>query len=787
MRLTTADVDRYGPLAGCRPPCADAITVVAGPNESGKTLYLEALLQLLEPDVVAQMEPGPRVEAAPTGRVVVEDGTDHHALGNGTTLSDVSRIEPAHLSTLFVVRDSDLALPDGATYYTSLVEHLGDVHTSEIEAVREGLVDEGLLTPVDLNLRDREHGTKTARRRAESLADDIDDYLDTAAERGIDELARSRLALQRELRTVESRLDAQRTARELAAIDDAAAQLDRYRAATAALDTARVDRETLNRLRELDRDLAHRRDRLDEIETTLETKREELNRHRERLDEARERRAERAQRRSAVDRVEAELERYRDRHAGRTATDDDHVDSRLAQRRHVTVAGLVGAGLAGVASAFAGSLAAAGLGIVLVVIALAAGWSHRRLTGRVAAADAAERELLRTARDAGLEIDGPDTVPVVVREYRDELDGIESRINELETQVEGTAGRVEELEARHRELNAERQRVQDELTASVEAAGVESIDAYENRVETIDAQDRRRDRAETLLCRELQDPDPSEPEERIAVWETALADRRDALDEANGEHTQDETDVDADQYDEATLTHLEERRAELESRLDAVTDDLERHEATVDEFERRASDLSVPPVVETRPSLESRTIDGLRELASELRSVADRIQENADVSRKAIEILDAIGDDEQRKVTTLFDPEGPASVTFSELTDGRYTAVEYDPEDASLAVCRADGRWLAPMQLSQGTRDQLYFAARLSLARQLLGGNTGFLLLDDPFLAADHDRLRNGFETLSTLAEDGWQILYCTAKREVRETMADEFDCPVYELEALER
>ena len=802
MRLTSADVDRYGPLGGCRPPCADAITVVAGPNESGKTLYLEALLQLLEPDVADQMEPGPRVETEPTGRVVVEDGTDHHALGNGTTLSDVSRIEPAHLSTLFVVRDSDLDLPDGATYYRSLVEHLGDIHTTEIEAIREGLVDEGLLTPVDLNLRDREHDTKTVRRRAESLADDVDATLETAAETGIDELARTRLTVQQELRTVERRLDAQRTARELAAIDDAADHLERYRSAAAALESARVDRETLNRLRELDRDLAHNGDRLDEIDTTLETTREELDRARDALGEARQRRAERVQRRADVDRVEQALEAYRDRHGGATAAS---VDSKLAQRRTATVAGLVGAGLAGAASAFANSLPAAGVAVGLVVIALAAGWSHRRLTARAGVADALERDLVQRARDAGFDVEGPDAVPVVVREYRDELDGLESRIHELETQVEGTADRVAELEASHRELGAERQRIRDELTTSLEGAGVDSIDAYESRVERLDYQRRRHGQAKTVLCRELLDPDPADPDERIAVWESALDDRRAAVDagivdtdqdesdvhadqdESDIDTTQDQTHVDADQYDEATLARLEDQRAELESRLEAIDADLESFRATLDEFERRANELSVPPVVESTPTLEARTIAGLRGLAAELRSVADRIDENADVSRNAIGVLDSIAADEQRKVATLFDPTGPASETLAQLTDGRYTAVEYDHDARSLAVHRADGRTLAPAQLSQGTRDQLYFAARLSLARQLLGGNAGFLLLDDPFLAADHDRLRNGFETLSELADNGWQILYCTAKREVHETMADEFGCPVYELEAFER
>jgi uncharacterized protein YhaN len=64
----------------------------------------------------------------------------------------------------------------------------------------------------------------------------------------------------------------------------------------------------------------------------------------------------------------------------------------------------------------------------------------------------------------------------------------------------------------------------------------------------------------------------------------------------------------------------------------------------------------------------------------------------------------------------------------------------------------------------------------VSLATQLLGTTPGFLLLDDPFLAADPDRLRQGFETLTDLAAEGWQILYFTAKREVSHTMVDEFE-----------
>ena len=98
---------------------------------------------------------------------------------------------------------------------------------------------------------------------------------------------------------------------------------------------------------------------------------------------------------------------------------------------------------------------------------------------------------------------------------------------------------------------------------------------------------------------------------------------------------------------------------------------------------------------------------------------------------------------------------------------------------------RQDGREFRPEVLSQGTKDQLYFATRISLAQQLLGSTPGFLLLDDPFLAADPDRLDQGFQTLQELAADGWQILYLTAKQEVSETMVEEHDLSHTKIESL--
>ena len=775
VRFETAEIDRYGPLRGCRPPCEDGITVVAGPNESGKTLYLEGLLQLLEPDVADLMDPGPRVEETPVGRVVVDDGTDRHALGDGTALSDVSRIDPAHLRNLFVVRDSDLALPEGPEYYTTLVEHLGDIHTTEIASVREELVSEGRLTPRNLDLANRSYDTKDVRDGAETLADDIEAYLESVEERGVDETVRERLRARKELASVESRLATQRTAEEVADLEDASERFDEYVAATDAVEElARFDRGTLERLRGVAQDLEHARDDIEEKGSRLAATREEATRQRERLAEARRGHAELQQRAGDVDDVEAALGRYRD-----AATDGGGAgsESRLAQRRRATVAGLVGAGAATGGGVVAGSLAAILLGVCLLLVAAGAWYAHHRLAGRVDDAERRRRALLQQARDAGFEVETPEDVAPRVREYRDELEGAERRVRTLEARLDGVADRIEELETDLEAARSEAGRLEEGLANTLDRHGVDSIEAYETRLEEKEERQRERSNAEPVLERALGAPGGDDPAAKVDHWESAL---EEWAAELGG------TDVDAEQYDEDELERLETRRAELEARLADLEGDLEEYTGTLEEFRRRAEELSPPPFVDVDPSLDARTDEGLADLAGDLRDLVAAVERNAEVSRRAVRLFDDIRADEERKVATLFDPDGPASEALAHLTGGRYTAVDYDPDAASLAVTGEDGRRLEPRRLSRGTQDQLYLAARLSLARQLLGGDPGFLLLDDPFLSADRTRLRNGFETLRGLTDDGWQVVYLTAKPEVHEEMAEQFDCTVHELEPLE-
>ncbi|QKY19700.1 hypothetical protein B4589_004635 [Halolamina sp. CBA1230] len=765
MRLTTAEVDRYGPLYDCRPPCQDGITVLSGSNEAGKTLFLEAVLQLLEPEVSGVMNPGPRVSDSPTGRVVVENGGDQYECDGTTSLSDISPIEPRHLQSVFVVQDNDLALPSDQEYYTSLIEKLGDIHTTEINAIQSELKDRGRLTDTRLNISSDQsyNNAGDVHEKAGTLAEEIRDYTEQIKAEGLDELETRRLRLKRELQKVREGLQEQQEAKTVAEYERLSNRLATYRSTSDRLaDVEGFDRETLTELRELQNDIERDRDELQSLTADIDAKREEVAEAEQALEDLESREAKLSRRESAVAETQSALETYRDRQR-----DAAGAQRRLTLAKYTTVAGLLAAGGTGVAGAIAGSTAALGLGAVLLVTGVVSAFLYQQSNERLTAVEAARESAVQTARDAGFNVETVEDIAPAIESFENELSQVRDRVARKDQQRQDAEQELEELQGEKSELESEitgQEQRFDELLAE---ADVESIDEYEANVKERDDLEPERRTARQSLVDRFGEPDADEPAAKATEWERDLEALVDDVEV---------DEIDVEEYDEGTLEEYEAEVDRLETKLDELETQLTDHDNTLDTFDQRARNLNTQPFVGHSLGLASRSREGLETLASDLDAVVDQIEEDAEVSRKALKIFNRIEAQEEQKLTDLFDPDGPASQTFEQVTGGRYTEVAYDAETHDLVVEREDGRTLSPDTLSQGTKDQLYFATRVSLAQQLLGNESGFLLLDDPFLAADPDRLRKGFETLQALSDDGWQILYLTAKQEVTETMVDEYD-----------
>jgi uncharacterized protein YhaN len=98
----------------------------------------------------------------------------------------------------------------------------------------------------------------------------------------------------------------------------------------------------------------------------------------------------------------------------------------------------------------------------------------------------------------------------------------------------------------------------------------------------------------------------------------------------------------------------------------------------------------------------------------------------------------------------------------SEMTNGRYSDVQVDEEDLSMSV-RSDekGDWVSvDDDLSRATRDQFYLAARFGLVGQLCGEAKPPLLLDDPFVTFDAERLERTMALLRQMAAERQILLF---------------------------
>ena len=71
------------------------------------------------------------------------------------------------------------------------------------------------------------------------------------------------------------------------------------------------------------------------------------------------------------------------------------------------------------------------------------------------------------------------------------------------------------------------------------------------------------------------------------------------------------------------------------------------------------------------------------------------------------------------------------------------------------------GDWVGVEELSQGTLDQVYLAARLGLVRLVTQDRRPPLIFDDPFVTFDDDRAASAVTILRELAAD-FQVIYLT-------------------------
>ena len=754
MKIKEIRVNRYGPLVNFVLENPGPLTLIHGRNESGKTLLLDAVLRFAlsgvrDRNLFSGLD---RVEHDPDGYLDILHQEQVLRLPADGTLPELLDLHAEDLRHVLVVRASDLQAPEGAEaeYYASLTDRLMGIHREALLSIRKELQELGRLTnptssailsntQEDDKLRDRWAAAADLRDQiAELLAGGEEDPADL--ERALVEQSAAR-------RKAEDRLDVLKEARKREEYRTGRKALEELKAVRRELaDLPEVTRGEVETWRDQTRALARAADERQEQKEILADLRTELEEIKEKHQENQRRLEEHRRKAGVVD----ELKNQADAQARR----------RRVRRALQGFRPLLIWGLAGLAVLFGTALtgmilrpgealleiltvvlgAAAGLDLVGLLTVLiqqgrtASGWEDLRLQAAAHGYQAEDfPDLLQALERVQSELEDLEKTAEGTRSVRDKtearLEGRQERLEELEGQINRAGKAVHELETATglRDLEGARQ-----------ALGRRN-DLEDQQRQLVTRLEERYDQGELPL------------EERTDAWAKSVAALEDFQEAAPG------------------VEHDPEREEQLAGQIQDLTGEIQALEEDLRGFRKQAGGLAAEAnrILNPPETLPGETIEDLNVLRDRLEEFLDRVEERKETALTALRLFERIEAAEEEKVRDLFGESDLASRFFREITGGAYQAVEYDPAAGELHVIRPSGKTLRADQLSTGTFDQLYFATRLSLAHQLFGGEPGFLLLDDPFLASDRVRLANQLEMLVELSRKGWQILYFSVKDEV--------------------
>ena len=759
MRVKEFFIKRYGPLREKGHAVQHDFILFFGKNEDGKTLTIDALVRLLLGKNVKDFNRIDRVEEKPEGYVILMDDEGREVkVPEKGTLEEVAELTPSECRNIFFIRNSDLSISHETEFYTRLMDRLVGVRVGEISRIKEALREIGRMTPSG-SFRDvKDEKLKTRMDRAENLIQQIGDFAEEIRKQEYEKLEEeyedSRQGLDGLRGMVEGLEHARR--REL------------YEKGTAALGELRKSLEDLSQLeaytekdeqvwRDCQRDVRRLEHEKKGLEVEVEREETELKKVGKDLGE-----------RETEFRVLEEMKNRVDHEFRQDLTDYERRCETFAKRqeknRLFILAGIVSTVLLFVCLLgiiLRPSLLFSVLAI-LFSLAAAALWivNFQVLTTRARLAGIFERIRLGLSRfDMGAEtiegiLSNIQRFDVTFRQRSDEIDSIRRRRETMEARIRewrergipDIAKKISEAEARIDEIKVR--------------SHERSLEKHAEKLRTKQGLERLIGEQESIL-RSLFGQAQEALDQNISFWEKEIR-----VFEEYGEKAKNV------KYSEDAVSRMEKQRQALEDRLKEISDKMVWFEKRALEIEREVNEV----LRSEEGYLYCRTSIDVEVLTNKLRVFLEENERNRQNVLEALAILEEMEMEEKEKVTELFGAQSPVSEYFNGVTGGLYEDVAFDRLMGQVEVRRKDGTILSGEKLSGGAYDQLYFCVRLALGERLLKGKKGFFVLDDPFVKADSDRLRRQVGMLKKISQMGWQILYFSAKEEIKNVFQEDVE-----------
>lgn len=752
MKLSEYSIFRYGPLQDTGRVMLSRFNLIFGDNEDGKTLTIDALVKLLLGKASKERDFNAirRVDENPEGYIVIQNGDDQiYKLPEQGTLTALFDISPADCSNIFIIRNSNLVIGNEHEYYTGVTDRLTGLQSRYIGKVIESLRSLGKLTPTGMFLNTGNERLKSRMDEANSLTEEIKQFRDTCESEKADTIEKSIVDIKNRMKFLSAKIDLLNEARMREKYEEGLYALGKIIGAQQRIaEMNAIDEELLQAWRD------HARD-IERLEEDRKTAKEKLGESRLDLDRAKQVLREQEtewkhfdhRKRELDETIRSSIKQYEQR----VTT----VPSLEMRKSFFGIAALIAVLLFGISMIgfilTSGTFFSITAPLMFILLVLSGGLYYVSVRA-LSDISAGFQKLLNTVSRYNWDDKTFSGILKKIEVFEDEYRRSFDRVHESGQRVQNLRERTDNLSEKIiPETDRTIRNMQKEIDAIRSLSGTETIDDYRLKCREKSELNKILQTQSILLKRDFGDQG-IDLHENISFWQRQISEFERYKDKATG--------ID---YNEKTLTGYKDEHKKLSAELDDLNSRWSVIAYTLSDIEKKTN-----KILQTEDDyIFCRTLSDLTVIQKLIYDFITGHENTRDDILVTIDIFTSLLNEEQEKVGALFGPDKPVSNYFSLFTGGRYTGVTYDQMNATIGVVQRNGNRLTADKLSGGAYDQLYFAIRLALGEELLGGKNGFFILDDPFIKSDRNRLKEQVQMLRDIAGQGWQILFFSAKTEI--------------------
>lgn len=749
---------RYGPLPDTGKIEMGDFNLLFGKNEDGKTLTIDALVRFLLGKNVKDFEKINRVDENPEGYAILEeDGGNEIKLPEKGNLTDFADLTPSECRNIFIIRDSDLSISSESDFYTSITDRLIGLRTHELSKIRDKLLDLGKLTP-GFTIRDKKgEKLKTNIDRANKLIQDIEPILGQMEEEGFENLENDYVYHLECITQIRSQIDRLEDARKREKYEKGKEALNAIRIAQDSHEDLKIYDETKEQeWRDSERKIELFQIDLTALNNDLSALEEDFVRLDKELNEKDiEFQILRDKKTQIDDEIKPNLKNLQEKQVEVVLQEEK--DGFITKTLIVSLI-FLGISLFGVIIDRSISLFYISGGISLISTFISGYYKFQIIQSRARLEAMFERIKLNASKFNFI-IESIEDLFRNIQHFDDSYNRSNAELQEITRKNSIKSDEINKIiNTKIPEIKFKIESEENKIIKIKIDYGEETLLNFSDKI----MQKRDTERiisVQNAILKNIFVEKHKILEENIFFWEKEIVSLEKYSDKAANI-----------KYNEELASELNVSKQEYKNKIGEIKDKISHFESNMNDVEREGTNI-----LKNGP-LFCKTSSDLSNIKMKLKAFIEYYEINRENIMDTMDIFTEIEAEEKEKVSGLFGVDSLISKYFHEITDGLYEEVLYDQEEGKIEVRRRDGVILQAEKLSGGAYDQLYLSIRLALGEKLLKGKKGFFIMDDPFVKADSDRLKRLIKMLERISDWGWQIIYFSAKDEIKDILKENID-----------